>query len=123
MTSIVESLPNLREVPITIVPNIEHLPTLTIRTDTDVELWKQTTGYKDYALFLRRLNESVVGVTLPYDDSPSEIENFYNMEVLILLTRSGLLRLGSGDSAAQCLGRARRLDQRDTASKHSPTFW
>lgn len=72
MNSVAETLPSLREVPLATIPNIEHLPALTIRTDTDVELWKQTTGYKDYALFLRRLNESVVGINLPYDDTPSE---------------------------------------------------
>jgi hypothetical protein len=43
------------------------LPTLRIRTDADVEVWKSTRGYRDYALFVRMLNESVVGVSLPWD--------------------------------------------------------
>lgn len=46
-------------------------PSLRIRTDEDVELWKLTSGYGAYGLFLRRLNESVVGYELPLqDDSP-----------------------------------------------------
>ncbi|TFK50168.1 Phosphotyrosyl phosphatase activator [Heliocybe sulcata] len=38
---------------------------LKIRSDQDVQTWKRTTGYRDYAVFLRRLNESVVGVFMP----------------------------------------------------------
>ncbi|RPD54795.1 PTPA-domain-containing protein [Lentinus tigrinus ALCF2SS1-7] len=43
-------------------------PVLRIKTDEDVEAWKHTRGYQDYGLFLRRLAESVVGHTLPYED-------------------------------------------------------
>ncbi|KAI0246068.1 hypothetical protein BJV78DRAFT_1348818 [Lactifluus subvellereus] len=48
-------------------------PTPKIRTDTDVEAWKQTRGYSDYSLFLRFLNEAVVGCSLPWtNDNRSE---------------------------------------------------
>lgn len=40
-------------------------PSTLIRTDEDVEHWKNTQGYEDYSLFIRRLNESVVGHFLP----------------------------------------------------------
>lgn len=40
-------------------------PALRIRTEEDVHLWKSTTGYKNYLLFLQRLSESVVGHTIP----------------------------------------------------------
>ena len=43
-------------------------PTTRIRTDEDVATWKQTTGYKNYMLFLRRLSESVVNHYLPVDE-------------------------------------------------------
>ncbi|EJD39044.1 Phosphotyrosyl phosphatase activator [Auricularia subglabra TFB-10046 SS5] len=36
-------------------------PTLKIRTDEDVELWKHTRGFRDYAHFVRRLNDAVTG--------------------------------------------------------------
>ncbi|KAH7906946.1 hypothetical protein BJ138DRAFT_1137764 [Hygrophoropsis aurantiaca] len=39
-------------------------PEQKIRTESDVEAWKQSRGYGDYLLFLRRLNESVVGYQL-----------------------------------------------------------
>ena len=40
-------------------------PTPKIRTDADVEAWKQTQGYSDYSIFLRWLSEVVVGCSLP----------------------------------------------------------
>ncbi|KIJ62974.1 hypothetical protein HYDPIDRAFT_93620 [Hydnomerulius pinastri MD-312] len=40
-------------------------PQTKIRDDADVDEWKSTTGYRDYMLFLRRLNEAVVGYTVP----------------------------------------------------------
>lgn len=49
-------------------------PSLRIRTDEDVELWKLTSGYKAYELFLRRLNESVVGYELPLQDDAPDSE-------------------------------------------------
>ncbi|KAI0077814.1 Phosphotyrosyl phosphatase activator [Panus rudis PR-1116 ss-1] len=60
-------LPSLRHITIAEVAAMQSLPSRKIRTDEDVELWKTTRGYQDYGLFLRRLNESVVGHFLPYE--------------------------------------------------------
>jgi len=59
-------LPPLRE--ITSFDNIGPLPSLVIKNDQDVEIWTNTTCYHEYDLFLRRLNESVVGFFLPYTE-------------------------------------------------------
>jgi len=61
-------LPPLREIPLSHFDNIGPLPSLVIRNDQDVELWAKTTSYHEYDLFLRRLNESVVGFFLPYTE-------------------------------------------------------
>lgn len=45
-------------------------PEPALRTDEDVEKWKHTKGYRDYWLFLRGLNEAVVGWSLPPADAP-----------------------------------------------------
>ena len=69
----------LREIPIGSLPaepSSENgdLPTNKIRFDEDVEAWKNTRGFQDYALFLRRLNQSVTGVLLPWEgDEPREV--------------------------------------------------
>ncbi|KAF8640207.1 hypothetical protein AX16_010105 [Volvariella volvacea WC 439] len=57
------TLPPLRQV----TPS-QHLeqPRHVIQSDSDVETWKSTRSYQDYALFLRRLNESVVGCYFPW---------------------------------------------------------
>ncbi|KAI0294871.1 Phosphotyrosyl phosphatase activator [Multifurca ochricompacta] len=48
-------------------------PTSKIRTDADVEVWKQTQGYSDYSHFLRWLNEAVVGCAMSWtNDNRSE---------------------------------------------------
>ena len=49
------------------------LPSLKIHTDSDVESWKSTQGYRDYAIFIRMLNESAVGVSLPWDGGMCEV--------------------------------------------------
>ncbi|KAJ7886722.1 hypothetical protein B0H13DRAFT_2043771 [Mycena leptocephala] len=68
----VRQLAQLREIPLADVPALES-PTLKIQTDDDVETWRQSRSYQDYAIFLRRLNESVVGKNIPTtDSSPSE---------------------------------------------------
>ena len=61
----VPELPPLRAVDIQEVVKYD-LPVTKIRTDEDVGYWKTTRGYQDFGLFLRRLNESVVGYNLPY---------------------------------------------------------
>ncbi|KAH8094503.1 Phosphotyrosyl phosphatase activator [Cristinia sonorae] len=54
----------LRQVSIAELP-VLPLPSLKIKTEEDVLNWRDTQGYRDYGLFLRRLNESVVGQVLP----------------------------------------------------------
>ncbi|KAK7062205.1 Serine/threonine-protein phosphatase 2A activator, partial [Favolaschia claudopus] len=61
-------LAELREIPLVQVPTLE-LPTLKIQTDEDVEIWRRSRSYQDYAIFLRRLNESVVGRDIPANGS------------------------------------------------------
>ncbi|CAL1715873.1 unnamed protein product [Somion occarium] len=63
------ALPPLRQIPISEAARLTP-PKLRIKTDDDVACWRDTRGYHDYGLFLRRLNESVVGYFLPYS-SPS----------------------------------------------------
>ncbi|KAI0703840.1 hypothetical protein BC835DRAFT_1317809 [Cytidiella melzeri] len=64
---------SLRYVSIDDVAQLASVPSQTIRTDEDLERWRTTTGYRDYVVFLRRLNESVVGQTLPWSSSsPSQ---------------------------------------------------
>ncbi|KAJ7044845.1 serine/threonine-protein phosphatase 2A activator 1 [Mycena alexandri] len=65
-------LAQLREVPPGTIRGLEP-PTLKIQTDEDVETWRKSRSYQDYAIFLRRLNESVVGRDIPTtESSPSE---------------------------------------------------
>ncbi|KAH9948579.1 Phosphotyrosyl phosphatase activator [Amylocystis lapponica] len=59
------SLPPLRHIPVSDL-HLDDVPTTKIRQDEDVEFWKTTRAYQDYGLFLRRLNESVVGCSLPW---------------------------------------------------------
>ena len=44
------------------------LPTHIIQSEHDVDTWKSTRGYKDYALYLRRLSDAVVGYYLPLQE-------------------------------------------------------
>ncbi len=60
--------PPLRQIPLTELPHLP-LPTLKIQTDDDVGFWKTTRSFNDYRIFLRRLNESVVGCFLPWEPS------------------------------------------------------
>jgi serine/threonine-protein phosphatase 2A activator len=55
-------LPPLRSVSLTrpIQP-----PRRIIKDDADVETWKHTTGYKDYNLFVSRLNDAVIEQDIP----------------------------------------------------------
>jgi len=68
------SLPLLRHISPENLEALKALPTVKIRTEADVEAWKQTQGYSDYSLFLRWLNESVVGYSLSRtNDNHSEV--------------------------------------------------
>ncbi|EGO24892.1 hypothetical protein SERLADRAFT_349062 [Serpula lacrymans var. lacrymans S7.9] len=65
-----ELLP-LRHVTISEITEYAALPVQKIHSDHDVDYWKTTKGYRDYALFLRRLNEAVVGHMLLWTPSAS----------------------------------------------------
>ncbi|KAF9448492.1 Phosphotyrosyl phosphatase activator [Macrolepiota fuliginosa MF-IS2] len=56
----------LRQISPTQFRNLGSPPSLVIKSDEDVERWKNTLSYYDYDLFLRRLNESIVGLMLPW---------------------------------------------------------
>ena len=58
------TLRDLRQIPLSDLDTLKS-PELKICYDEDVAHWKDTAGYHDYQLFLRRLNESVVGYTVP----------------------------------------------------------
>ncbi|KAJ7118562.1 hypothetical protein C8R43DRAFT_95208 [Mycena crocata] len=72
---------DLREISLSSVPTLPS-PTLKIQTDEDVETWRRSRSYHDYAVFLRRLNESVVGKDLP-DSSLSPSEAIKRLMVLL----------------------------------------
>ncbi|KAG6888007.1 hypothetical protein C0992_009920 [Termitomyces sp. T32_za158] len=65
------SLPQLRKIPFSALAKLGGVGPK-IRTDGDVLAWKTKQSYQDYALFLRRLNESVVGQFLPWTSSSSQ---------------------------------------------------
>ncbi|KAK0494120.1 hypothetical protein EDD18DRAFT_382971 [Armillaria luteobubalina] len=58
----------LRSIQLSEIPNLEP-STQKIQSDEAVEAWKATRGYEDYSLYLRRLNEAVVGYSLPWESS------------------------------------------------------
>ncbi|CCA73849.1 related to RRD1-Resistant to Rapamycin Deletion (protein phosphatase 2A regulator activity) [Serendipita indica DSM 11827] len=62
MSSALTEIPELRKVSLTrpIAP-----PSHRIRQDRDIDAWKKTTGYKDYCLWVVRLNSSVIGQDIP----------------------------------------------------------
>lgn len=63
----------LRDVSLSEIPTFD-LPTNKIQTEEDVQTWRQTQAYQDLSIFLRRLNESVVGISLPWStESPSPV--------------------------------------------------
>ncbi|KDR78541.1 hypothetical protein GALMADRAFT_243948 [Galerina marginata CBS 339.88] len=61
------NLKQLRSVSIAEVIHLDSLPSLKIKFDEDVEYWEASQSYIDYGTFLRRLNESVVGYSLPWE--------------------------------------------------------
>ena len=61
-----QKLPLLRDISLSEVSTLPDLPKTQIKTDEDLEHWKSMQSYRDYILFLRRLNESVVGTSLPW---------------------------------------------------------
>ena len=66
----------LRRISVADLPFME-LPSLKIKTEEDVHAWRETQGYRDYGIFLRRLNEAVVGHALPWvSPAPSKVSSF-----------------------------------------------
>jgi serine/threonine-protein phosphatase 2A activator len=59
----------LDSLPVDPQPDSSALPSQKIRFDVDIELWKRTSGYQDYMIFLRRLSDAVTGVNLPQQAS------------------------------------------------------
>ena len=59
--------PQLRAISLDDISQLGALPIARIKTDDDVERWKNRRCYHDYMIFLRRLNESVVGCFLPWN--------------------------------------------------------
>lgn len=76
------SIRALREIPISEVPHLASLPSSRIRTDEDVEYWKRTQSYTDYGIFLRRLNESIVGYFLPWEPEGQSRVSYYFVGLL-----------------------------------------
>ena len=68
------ALPQLREIFLSEATRFSP-PTAKIKQDEDVEIWRNSKSYRDYAIFLRRLNESVVGCYLPWESAgqPSKV--------------------------------------------------
>jgi len=62
-----QNLPQMRQIRIT---ELVDLPQQKIRTDDDIATWKRTRGYRDYWLFLLRLNEAVIGYPIQQADEP-----------------------------------------------------
>ena len=84
------SLPPLRNIPPENLAALRSYPTPKIRTDADVESWKQTQGFSDYSLFLQWLNEAVVGCYLPWtNDDRSEVKQTFARRMCYLKSRLG----------------------------------
>jgi serine/threonine-protein phosphatase 2A activator len=72
-------MPQLREIYLNQVLNFE-IPTSKIKSDDDVQYWKTTQSYMDYRIFLRRLNQSVVGYSLPWEPNTHSQVHYLNSE-------------------------------------------
>ncbi|KAF8547933.1 Phosphotyrosyl phosphatase activator [Imleria badia] len=75
-----------RQIPLSDLVDTVKSPEQKIRYDEDVAYWKHTTGYRDYQLFLRRLNESVVGYTVPRPSDSDAASGGYSQAITNLLT-------------------------------------
>ena len=83
------NLQQLREISLADVARLKSQPTPRIKSDYDVDKWRTTQSYQDYGIFLRRLNESVVGHDLPYT-SPghSQVGSPYSSGFIVGYARS-----------------------------------
>lgn len=55
------SLPDFPQIPLSSLPQPLLSPVPAIKSEEDVHIWHKTRGYRNYGLFIRRLNEAVVG--------------------------------------------------------------
>lgn len=62
----------MRSIPLQALSSLPGI-SLKIKFDEDVDLWRTTSGYRDYTQFLTRLTSSVRGVFMPYQ--PETLSN------------------------------------------------
>ena len=113
-----QELPPLRDISLSKVSSLSELPKAQIKTDEDLEHWKSMQSYRDYILFLRRLNESVVGTSLPWNPE-------HHSQVLLVHI------FGSHISITKKVGRqitysprySWTMDHRDPASSIASALW
>lgn len=90
----------LRRVTLPEIHSIQ-LPTQKIFHEEDVEIWRRTQGFRDLIIFLRRLNEAVVGITIPWSSKfPSQVRKKFLLMLLSLtymLLRIGCIEHGNFD--------------------------
>lgn len=80
------TLRDLRQIAFSDLVDTTKSPEQKIRYEEDVAHWKRTMGYHDYQLFLRRLNESVVGYTVPRaSDSDAAVGGYSQVGTDVLL--------------------------------------
>jgi len=108
-------------IPTITLPDVSRIgppPITRIKSDEDVELWKSKRSYQDYRIFLRRLNESVVGCTLPWEpEKRSQVESTYFSFSSRCSSRSGSWKNVSLTQHSWC------VDRRDSTSQHPTTVW
>ncbi|KAN0092526.1 hypothetical protein V8E55_003310 [Tylopilus felleus] len=100
------TLRDLRQIPLSDLVDTLKSPEQKIRYDEDVDYWKQTTGYHDYQLFLRRLNESVVGYHVPRASDSDSTSGSYSQAITDLLSIFDTLDKWIDDSPAPKPGTA-----------------
>lgn len=106
----------LRSISLSEISTFEY-PTNKIQTDEDVQTWRQTQSYQDLSVFLHRLNESVVGVSLPWSsESPSKVSKSYILGSIRWLVL-GYLKFNYS------AWYFRSVDRRNSASGLSAKIW
>ncbi|KAG6369883.1 hypothetical protein JVT61DRAFT_7940 [Boletus reticuloceps] len=96
------TLRDLRQISVSHLVDTVKSPEPKIHYDEHVAYWKNTTGYHDYQLFLRRLNESVVGYTVPHpSDLADAASGNHSQAITDLITLLDTLDKWIDDSPAQ----------------------
>ena len=60
--------PLIHHVPIESISTLK-LPSLKIKSDHDLEIWKSTLGYNNYLVWVGTLRDAIVGVSSPLDEN------------------------------------------------------